>query len=271
MTLATDLARQHWAAALDASREAVLVIVGWAALAIVLSADRSSAATAQPGGGNNNGGSSSSSSSANANANSGGTAGTTLPPAEPTPDTESVEEAQWRVHRLRARLVELAAARERAGSGADPDLDREFASTTARLEHARQWLTSAQSALAVSRHERGQVGRPVDRPAGNSTGRLGPVVAEQAADHQGQQPVLLVRVGGRRPGRHDEAVDQREDVSSLHALSCLAGVLRPVQELLSPAPQDHAALGYERCIPSDRRHQRGAQVVLGPTECDECA
>jgi hypothetical protein len=139
MTLATDIARQHWAAALDASREAVLVIVGWAAVTIVLFADRRSAsATTQPGGGGETG----------------------PPPAEPTADTESVVEAQWRVHRLRARLAELAAARERAGSAPDPDLDREVASTSARLEHARQWLTSAQSALALSRHEGRQVGRP---------------------------------------------------------------------------------------------------------------
>lgn len=157
VTLATDVVRQHWTAALDASREAVLVIVGWAALTIVLSADRSPAATAKPG---------SDGSSADA--------GTVHPLAEPIPDTESVEEAQWRVHRLRARLAELAAARERAGSGADPDLDREVASTTARLEHARQWLTSAQSALAVSRHENGQVGHPADRPAEESHGPVKP-------------------------------------------------------------------------------------------------
>jgi hypothetical protein len=140
MTLATDVARQHWAAALDASREAVLVIVGWAAVTIVLSADASSANRAARAGGS--------------------TAETGHSRAEPTTDTESVVAAQRRVHRLRVRLAELAAARERAGSGADPDLDREVASTTARLEHARQWLSSAQSALAVSRSGRRQVGRP---------------------------------------------------------------------------------------------------------------
>jgi hypothetical protein len=169
MTLATDIARQHWASALDASREAVLVIVGWAAVAIVLSTNGDSAtATTQPGGARGE---------------------TAPPPAEPTADTESVVEAQWRVHRLRARLAELAAARERAGSAPDPDLDREVASTSARLEHARQWLTSAQSALALSRHEGRQVGRPA--------GGLAVVVAEQAADHERQQSVLLIRVGGR--------------------------------------------------------------------------
>jgi len=151
MTLATDIARQHWAAALDASREAVLVIVGWAAVAIVLSADRGPAAQSEDG----------SPAEANSQPPGSDSAETGHPPAEPTPNTESVVAAQWRVHRLRARLSELAAARERAGSGADPDLDREVASTTARLEHARQWLTSAQSALAVRRYERRQMGRPV--------------------------------------------------------------------------------------------------------------
>jgi hypothetical protein len=68
--------------------------------------------------------------------------------------------AQDRVRRLRARLAELAAARARAGSGADPDLEREVASTSARLEQARQWLTSAQSALAVGRSGGPQPGRP---------------------------------------------------------------------------------------------------------------
>lgn len=138
ITLGTDIARQHWAAALDASREAVLVIVGWAAVAIVLSDDRSSAA-------------------GTADSPDSGFTRRGHPPAEPPADAESVTAAQWRVHRLRARLAELGAARERAGSGADPDLDREVASTTARLEQARQWLTSAQSALTTSRPEKPQV------------------------------------------------------------------------------------------------------------------
>jgi hypothetical protein len=129
-TLAKDIARQHWAAALDASREAVLVIVGWASVFIVLSAgDDRSAEQAGPV--------------------DSGAAGDHQDESQPGAD--SVLLAQDRVRRLRARLAELAAARERAGSGADPDLEREVASTSARLEQARQWLTSAQSALAVSR------------------------------------------------------------------------------------------------------------------------
>jgi hypothetical protein len=129
-TLARDLARQHWAAAVDASREAVLVVVSWAAVTIVLSAeDTPTAEAAQPGDG----------------------AAARERQDDSTPGADSVLQAQERVRRMRARLAELGAASERAGSRADPDLDREVASTVARLEQARQWLTSAQSALAAHR------------------------------------------------------------------------------------------------------------------------
>lgn len=144
-TMARDIARHHWAAALDASREAVLAVVGWSAVIIVLSAGSES--------GTNSGCPPADGTAAGAH------------PDETVADAESVQNAQHRVHRLRVRLAELAAARERAGSGADPDLDREVASTTARLERARQWLTSAQSALVVS-----GPGRPPPRrtpPRGN--------------------------------------------------------------------------------------------------------
>jgi hypothetical protein len=128
ITLATDIARQHWSSALDASREAVLVVVGWAAVFIVFSAgdDRDVE-----------------------RAESGESAATGERQDESTPGADSVVQAQDRVRRLRVRLAELSAVRERAGSGADPDLDRELATTAARLEQARQWLTSAQSARPV--------------------------------------------------------------------------------------------------------------------------
>jgi hypothetical protein len=129
-TLARDIARQHWTDAIDASREAVLAVVGWAAVTIVLTAEdprseEPAQATDRAGAGERQ--------------------------DESTPGADSVLRAQERVRRLRARLAELGSARERAGSRADPDLDREVASTVARLEQARQWLTSAQSALAASR------------------------------------------------------------------------------------------------------------------------
>jgi hypothetical protein len=145
-TLVRDIAVEHWANALDASREAVLVVVGWAAVSIVLSARDGKAEQAGPG----------------------QTPATTEGQDESTAGTESVLLAQDRVRRLRVRLAELSAARERAGSGADPDLDRELATTLARLEQARQWLTSAQSARAAHRSDhnpdRHSAGRTAHRP-----------------------------------------------------------------------------------------------------------
>lgn len=129
-TLTRDVARQHWTEAIDASREAVLAVVGWAAVIIVLTAEDTT--RAEP-------------------AESGDSAAAGERQDDSTPGADSVLQAQERVRRLRARLAELGAARERAGSRADPDLNREVASTVARLEQARQWLTSAQSSLAASR------------------------------------------------------------------------------------------------------------------------
>ena len=125
MTLATDVARQHWSSALDASREAVLVVVGWAAVFIVFSAGDDRDAE---------------------RAESDDSAATRAGQDEPAAGAETVHQAQDHVRRLRVRFAELSAVRQRAGSGADPDLDRELATTSARLEQARQWLTSAQSA-----------------------------------------------------------------------------------------------------------------------------
>jgi hypothetical protein len=131
-TLAVDVSAQHWAAALDASREGVLAVVCWAAVIIVLSAGSRSAG--EP-------------------ASLGDSALTGQPDASTSAEADSLHRAQLRVHKLRARLAELAAARDRAGSGADPDLELEVASTTARLERARQWLSSAQAALTACRQQ----------------------------------------------------------------------------------------------------------------------
>lgn len=146
-TLATDVGREHWADAVDASREAVLAVVGWAAVIIVLSAENDRKVDRRAH-----------------QARPGGTSAASARHDEPIAGADSVREAQDRVRRLRARLAELSAARERAGSGADPDLDREVASTAARLEQARQWLTSAQSARTG-----GGPDQPLDRhPAGDT-------------------------------------------------------------------------------------------------------
>ncbi len=128
ITLATDIAMRHWSSALDASREAVLVIVGWAAVSIVFSAGDDGEAE---------------------RAESGETGTSADGQDEPAAGAERVRQAQDHVRRLRVRLTELSGVRDRAGSGADPDLDRELATTSARLDQARQWLTSAQSARPV--------------------------------------------------------------------------------------------------------------------------
>jgi hypothetical protein len=136
-TVVGDIWRQHWAAAVDASREGVLAVVCWAAVIIVLSAGSRSAgrSASQPDG-----------------------ALTPQQDAAGSSEAGSLRRAQFRVHKLRARLAELEAARERAGSAADPDLDREVASTVARLERARQWLSSAQAAVAARRHQEQRAG-----------------------------------------------------------------------------------------------------------------
>ncbi len=141
-TLATDITRQHWANALDASREAVLVVVGWAAVTIVLSAEGDRTGGTQRGEGT----------------------GTSQDEDQPAAAAEPVRQAQDRVRRLRVRLAELSAVRERAGSGADPDLDRELSTTLARLEQARQWLTSAQSTRAAQRPAQASAARSASTP-----------------------------------------------------------------------------------------------------------
>ena len=175
-TLARDIGRHHWAEALDASREAVLAVVGWAAVMIVLSAqDARQPGQARPGDGSTGGGS-----TGGGSTGGGSTGGEGQDePAAAGP----VLQAQDRVRRLRGRLAELVAARDRAGKGADPDLDRELASTTARLEQARQWLTSAQSARSAVRAEprpaRRQAERLAPRQAGSRSRR--PPLADATA------------------------------------------------------------------------------------------
>ena len=87
-------------------------------------------------------------------------------------DHDSVGSAEQRVQVLTAKLEELTAARQDAlsqgagtaaetgpgGHGAEParhraELTQEVTETTARLEQARQWMTSARAALSASRLE----------------------------------------------------------------------------------------------------------------------
>ena len=150
VALIGDIARHHWADALDTSRDAVPAAVGWAAL-LILFFGRSSGA---------------------ARLLSGDTCALGERVRQAARDQESMDGATCKVQRLTAKLARLAAARDRlepereSGSdvgvvyldpGAtyldpdDADLEREIAETTARLDQARQWLASARAAVAVSR------------------------------------------------------------------------------------------------------------------------
>jgi hypothetical protein len=149
VALIGDIARHHWADALDTSRDAVPAGVGWAAL-LILFFGRSSGA---------------------ARLLSGDTCALGERVRQAARDQESVDSATCKVQRLTAKLARLAAARDRpdpAGeSGSDvgvvyldpgapyldrddADLEREIAETTARLDQARQWLASARAAVVVS-------------------------------------------------------------------------------------------------------------------------
>lgn len=152
--LIRDVSLRHWGAALDASRDAVPAAVGWAALLLVFF-PRSSAEAAELLTADND------------------TLSERLQQA--ARDQASVDSAEHKVQRLTARLKSLSASRERAaaaaavgsggasGSGvvyldpgavylelSDAELDRDVAETTARLDQARQWLASAQDAVAAS-------------------------------------------------------------------------------------------------------------------------
>jgi hypothetical protein len=150
VALIGDIARHHWADAMDTSRDAVPAAVGWAALVILLFARRSDADRLL----------------------SGEAAVLSERVRQAAQDQACMDSATAKVQRLTAKLTRLAAARDHldpAGEsepdvtvvyldpGAryldrdDGDLDREIAETTARLDQARQWLASARAAAAISR------------------------------------------------------------------------------------------------------------------------
>ena len=149
VALIGDIARHHWAEALDTTRDAVPAAVGWAALLIIVLARGSGADRLL----------------------SGDTSALSERVRQAARDQESMDSATGKVQRLTAKLATLAAARDHldpAGeAGADvgvvyldpgapyldrddADLDREIAETTARLDQARQWLASARAAVAIS-------------------------------------------------------------------------------------------------------------------------
>jgi hypothetical protein len=145
-SLAADLLQHRWGEALDASRDAVPAGVGWAALLIIffgpgvtpadrlLSANQRAAREKQ---------------------------------ARTERNEDSLRRAEQRVQDLTASLAALFAClgdagergqreqddRDAAGPPSSPQVARQVAETTARLDQARQWLASARAALAASQHD----------------------------------------------------------------------------------------------------------------------
>jgi hypothetical protein len=149
VALIGDIARHHWAEALDASRDAVPAAVGWAAL-VILFCSRGSGADRRL---------------------SGDAYALSERVRQAARDQASMQSAASKVQHLTAKLARLGVASERAGPAGesapdvgvsyldpgahylardDADLEREIAETTARLDQARQWLASARAAVAIS-------------------------------------------------------------------------------------------------------------------------
>jgi hypothetical protein len=145
-TLAADLLEHRWGEALAASRDAVPAFVGWAALLLLffgrgltpaerlLPADRRAVRQKQAR----------------------------------TQREDSVHRAEQRVHDLAARLEALLSgpddqADSRHAAASSPQLARQVAETTARLDQARQWLASARAASVNDSAE--QPGPPEGRVA----------------------------------------------------------------------------------------------------------
>jgi hypothetical protein len=142
-TLIADLLRHRWGGALDASRDAVPAAVGWAALLIIFLGRGTSAAEQLMSGDHH---------------------AVSEKEKRAARNVESVRRAEQRVRDLAASLASLCAGVEvpgQAGHGAAAapgpgrKLAREVAETTARLDQARQWLTSARAALAASQQDVG--------------------------------------------------------------------------------------------------------------------
>lgn len=139
-TLTADLLQHRWGGALDASRDIVPAVVGWAALLIIffgrgmtpaerlLSADQRAIRGKQ---------------------------------TRAQRNEDSVRRAEQRVQDLTASLAAMFAAlgdvgnprRAAAGPASSLQLARQVAETTARLDQARQWLASARAALAASQQD----------------------------------------------------------------------------------------------------------------------
>lgn len=133
-TLVADLLQHRWGGALVASRDAVPAVVGWAALLIIFFGR-------------------------------GLTPAERLLPADRRVreqarirDEDSVHRAEQRVRDLTASLAVLCAGLGdgkpgAAGPATSAQLARQVAETKARLDQARQWLTSARAAMAASQQD----------------------------------------------------------------------------------------------------------------------
>jgi len=157
--LIPDLTHHRWAAALDASRDAVPALVGWAALIIVFTTGGSTATR---------------------RVLSADSFAVAQKHKQAERDRESARVAALRVQELTAKLAELTAARSRQELRPGIRVDQELAGTRARLDQARQWLAGAQAALAVSQH---QVGAAEDKLAADF-----PEPADQAGPAARRRP-----------------------------------------------------------------------------------
>jgi hypothetical protein len=148
-SLTADLLQHRWGEALDVSRDAVPAGVGWAALLLIffgrgatpadrlLSADQRSAREKQ---------------------------------ARAERNEDSLRRAEQRVQDLTALLAALfscvgdaAGPQRRAAAvpASSPQLARQLAETTARLDQARQWLASARAARAAGEPDIADAPEPI--------------------------------------------------------------------------------------------------------------
>ncbi len=157
--LAGDVAQHHWTDALDASRDAVPAIVGWAALLIVFCTGGTTAAERMLSVDN---------------------LARNEKQKQAAQAEESVRGAEQRVAKLTARLAELTAARAAAGPGMARGLDRQLAHTSARLDKAQQWLAGATSALESARQDAAEAGQKLARDFPDPAGQPGPRTSKPA-------------------------------------------------------------------------------------------
>lgn len=177
-TLGADLLQRHWAEAVDSCREAVPGAVGWGALFMIFfMGGRTETDHSGP-------------------VDSDEIAATEQ---RAVAEDETVRRAEARVRMLTARLRLLAAgdhaepgastpnrspARDRPlrdlppvadrPATADRSLARQILETSARLEQARQWLISAQAALAATREMAASLaGQPAGRADSDQKDRPG--------------------------------------------------------------------------------------------------